>query len=73
MFETYYLTLVDEVSHSPSQLKSGMTPESYREFVGADTAAKTIELRPGPLEARESATVSDILLFEVRGLIGAHA
>ncbi|WP_433674218.1 DEAD/DEAH box helicase [Microbacterium gorillae] len=47
--------------------------ESYREFVGADTAANTIELRLGLLEAMESANVNDILLFEVRGLIGAQA
>lgn len=72
-FETYYSTLLDEVSHSLSQLNSGVTPESFREFVGADTAANTVGLRPGLLEAVESANINDILLLEVRGLIGAQA
>ena len=71
-FETYYSTLLDEVSHSLSQLDSGVTPESYREFVGADTAASTIGLRPGLLGAVASANINDILLPEVRGLIGAQ-
>jgi hypothetical protein len=80
--ETFYLKLKYGTAdrYVIALLRNGMSfelahliAESYREFVGADTAANTIELRPGLLEAMELANINDILLFEVRGLIGAQA
>ncbi|MGN7949194.1 DEAD/DEAH box helicase [Microbacterium sp. 22215] len=80
--ETFYLKLKYGTAdrYVITLLRNGMSfelahlvAESYREFVGADTAANTMELRPGLLEAIESANINDILLFEVRGLIGAQA
>lgn len=80
--ETFYLKLKYGTAdrYVIVLLRNGMSfelahliAESYGEFVGADTATNTIELRPGLLEAMESAKINDILLFEVRGLIGALA
>lgn len=80
--ETFYLKLKYGTAdrYVIALLRNGMSfelahliAESYREFVGADTAANTIELRQGLLEAMEAANINDILLFEVRGLIGAHS
>jgi len=49
-----------------------LVTESYREYVDVDTSSNTTELLPGLLEAMENANVNDILVFEVRGLIGAQ-
>lgn len=60
-------------------LRNGMSFElahliadAYREFVLVDVESNTIELRSGLMEALEAGSANDILLFEVRGLIGAH-
>lgn len=79
--ETFYLKLKYGTAdrYVIALLRNGMSFElahliagNYREFVRADTAANTVEFRPGLLEALESASINDILLFEVRGLIGAQ-
>ena len=60
-------------------LRNGMSFElahliadAYREFVRVDIESNTIELRSGLMEALEAGSTNDILLFEVRGLIGAQ-
>lgn len=62
-----------------AMLRNGMSfelarlmAESYREHVDVDILANSVELLPGLVEAMEAARVNDILLFEVRGLIGAQ-
>lgn len=79
--ETFYLKLKYGTADRfvIALLRNGMSfelahliAESYRELVGVDIAANTIELRPGLLEAMEGANTNDILLFEVRGLVGAQ-
>ena len=61
-----------------TMLRNGMSfelaklvAESYRQYVAVDTGANTVELLPGLIDALTTDTVNDILLFEVRGLIGA--
>lgn len=80
--ETFYLKLKYGTAdrYVITLLRNGMSFElahlvadSYRPFVSVDIQANTIELRPGLLEAMESGTANDILMFEVRGLVGAQA
>lgn len=47
-----------------------LVSESYKRHVSADLNANSIEIAPDLIVAMEAAGVNDILLFEVRGLIG---
>lgn len=79
--ETFYLKVKYGTAdrYVIALLRNGMSfelahlvAESYHEFVVADTTSNTIDLRPGLLEVMESAKINDVLLFEVRGLVGAQ-
>lgn len=51
---------------------SRLISESYKQYVSANLDANTIEISPDLLSVMESTGVNDILLFEVRGLIGSQ-
>lgn len=50
-----------------------LVASSYREFIDVDISANIIDLRGALIDAMESAGTNDILMFEVRGLLGAQA
>ncbi len=79
--ETFYLKLKYGTAdrYVIALLRNGMSFElahliadAFQGFVAVDILANSMELLPGLLEAMEEAGTNDILLFEVRGLIGAQ-
>lgn len=80
--ESFYLKLKYGTDNRAviTLLRNGLTfelarlvSESYSDHVEINASANTIELQPTILDAMTADGVNDILLFEVRGLLGAQS
>lgn len=79
--ESFYLRLKYGTDNRAiiTLLRNGLTfelaklvNESYSDYVEINASANTIELQPTIMDAMEAGGVNDILLFEIRGLLGAQ-